>query len=63
MSDLSVMTSACSIDHVGELYPASSFSSVRLVSSWMTAITERIAMDHVIAIPFGFSSKQHHYRS
>ena len=28
-----------SIDHVGDLYPVSSFSSVRLVFSWMTVIS------------------------
>jgi len=34
-----IFCSARSIDHVGDLYPASSFSSVRLVSSWMTVIS------------------------
>ena len=36
---LLVLCSGRSIDHVGDLYPASSFSSVLLVSSWMTVIS------------------------
>ena len=36
---LMIFCSARSIDHVGDLYPDSSSSSVRLVSSWMTVIS------------------------
>ena len=33
-------------DHVGDVYPASSFSSVRLVSSWMTMISSCSRSNH-----------------
>jgi len=43
---LLIFCSARSIDHVGDLYPAFSFSSVRLVSSWMTMISSCSQSDH-----------------
>jgi len=43
---LLIFCSARSIDHVGDLYTASSFSSVRLVSSWMTVISSCSQSDH-----------------
>ena len=44
--DLLIFCSARSIDHVGDLYPISSFSSVRLVSSWMTVISSCSQSNH-----------------
>ena len=38
--------SARNIDHVGDLYPASSFYSVRLVSSWITVISSCSRSNH-----------------
>jgi len=43
---LLIFCSARSIDHVGDLYPASSFSSVRLASSWMTVISSCSQSNH-----------------
>jgi len=43
---LLIFCSARSIDHVDDLYPASSFSSVRLVSSWMTVISSCSRSNH-----------------
>jgi hypothetical protein len=43
---LLIFCSARSIDQVGDLYPASSFSSVRLVSSWMTVISSCSRSNH-----------------
>jgi len=43
---LLILCSARRIDHVGDLYPASSFSSVRLVSSWMTMISPCSRSNH-----------------
>jgi len=43
---LLIFCSAHSIDRVGDLCPASSFSSVRLVSSWMTMISSCSRSNH-----------------
>ena len=43
---LLIFCSARSIDHFSDLYPASSFSSVRLVSSWMTVISSCSRSNH-----------------
>jgi len=43
---LLIFCSTRSIDHVGDLYPASSFSSARSVSSWMTVISSCSRSNH-----------------
>ena len=43
---LLIFCSARSIDHVGDLYPASSFFSERTVSSWMTVISSCFRSSH-----------------